>query len=81
MSDLQVVVLDTGSDTVKAGYCYPDRDPTLVSSSTSSFTTLVTHSLSLSHTHTRRTVCTHRSHPQLFAVWQREALELTTAVL
>jgi hypothetical protein len=79
MSDLQVVVLDTGSDTVKAGYCYPDRDPTLVSSSTSSFTTLTTHSLT--HTHTAHGVCTHRSHPQLFAVWQREALELTTAVL
>jgi hypothetical protein len=30
MADLNVIVLDTGSDTVKAGYCYPDRDPLLV---------------------------------------------------
>lgn len=30
MADLNVIVLDTGGDSVRAGYCYPDRDPMLV---------------------------------------------------
>ena len=30
MSDLNVIVLDTGGASVRAGYCYPDRDPMLV---------------------------------------------------
>jgi len=32
MAEINVLVLDNGSDTVKAGYCIPERDPLLVRS-------------------------------------------------
>ena len=30
MAEINVLVLDNGSDTIKAGYCLPERDPLLV---------------------------------------------------
>jgi hypothetical protein len=30
MAEINVLVLDNGSDTIKAGYCIPERDPLLV---------------------------------------------------
>jgi actin-related protein len=32
MAEINVLVLDNGSDTIKAGYCIPERDPLLVRS-------------------------------------------------
>ena len=32
MAEINVLVVDNGSDTIKAGYCIPERDPLLVRS-------------------------------------------------
>jgi hypothetical protein len=40
MADINVLVLDNGSDTIKAGYCIPERDPLLVRVRTSTLSHL-----------------------------------------